>query len=117
MTKCEIEQATNEASLMQRVNHNHVMSIIDVFECEKYIILVLPLMRDSLRGYIETRPNALSEDEARTIFKMIINGMDACHQQNIMHCDLKLENIMVNFNDQWEIIDLCLADFGLALDI
>ena len=35
-----------------------------------------------------------------------------------MHCDIKLENILVNYDaDSKEITEIRLADFGLAVDL
>jgi serine/threonine protein kinase len=51
----------------------------------------------------------LPEEEAVRFFRQIIAGLGYCHQFNISHRDLKLENIL---------LDACrsvkLADFGLA---
>ena len=63
------------------------------------------------------RKTPLSEDEVRSIFQMIVKGVDACHQKGIMHCDLKLDNILLNVDSSNKISDLCIADFGLSSEI
>lgn len=53
----------------------------------------------------------LSEPDARLIFMQLISALDHCHQNNICHRDIKLENILVNEH----IIKL--TDFGYACQI
>ena len=40
--------------------------------------------------------SALKEVVARTYFKQIINGLEACHNANVVHCDLKPENLLLD---------------------
>ena len=51
----------------------------------------------------------LCENEARKYFKQLINALEYCHDRQIVHRDLKLENLMLDKN-----FTLKLADFGLA---
>ena len=45
---------------------------------------------------------------------MIAEGVHHCHNNRIIHCDLKLENILVNYDeDSMEVTELCISDFGL----
>lgn len=48
-------------------------------------------------GFIKARNGYLSELEARTILRQLINGLMAIKRQNVMHRDLKLSNILMNF--------------------
>ena len=51
------------------------------------------------------------EHEARIIFSQIISAISYCHEQNIIHRDLKLENVLVsNKND----LRIKIADFGIS---
>ncbi|UYV65089.1 DDX56 [Cordylochernes scorpioides] len=47
----------------------------------------------------------------RNIFMSICRGLDYLHSNNIVHRDIKLENILVNNLDE---VKIC--DFGLAID-
>lgn len=48
-----------------------------------------------LLDYINAR-GRIPEDEARYISKQVVGAVDYCHSLNIVHRDLKCENIMVN---------------------
>lgn len=81
-------------------------------------VLVLPLMHCSLDEYLEKRSGQISEKEALDIFKKVAQAIDYAHRAKVMHCDLKLENILVKFNStDMAITELCVADFGLAIDL
>ncbi|EGG13029.1 uncharacterized protein MELLADRAFT_87046 [Melampsora larici-populina 98AG31] len=51
----------------------------------------------------------ISEKKARSILLDIGSALDYIHSNNIIHCDVKLNSIVINANNQ-----IKLADFGLA---
>ena len=53
----------------------------------------------------------LDEVTAQTFFRQIVRGMKYCHQNNLLHRDLKLENILL-VNSQQQKIKI--IDFGIA---
>jgi serine/threonine protein kinase len=53
--------------------------------------------------------SALNEKIARTYFKQLMDGMEACHDAGICHRDIKPQNLLLDANFQLKI-----ADFGLA---
>jgi 5'-AMP-activated protein kinase, catalytic alpha subunit len=66
-------------------------------ETNKYIVLAFELMRGGDLGKFlsEKGPNStLSEDNARHAFQQILAGVSYAHNNNIIHRDLKLENIL-----------------------
>jgi serine/threonine protein kinase len=52
------------------------------------------------------------EKLARTYFHKFISGLNACHAANVVHRDMKPENLLLN-----DTFDIKLADFGLAAAI
>ena len=61
-----------------------------------------------LKEYIN-KYKKLSEEKAKKIFLQILNAVSYCHDQGIFHRDLKLENIMINKEEEIKLID-----FGFA---
>ena len=54
----------------------------------------------------------LSEEESKVIFKQIVDGVAYMHDKNIIHRDLKLENVLINNDKVIKIID-----FGFSTSV
>ena len=60
----------------------------------------------SLLTYLKSMPNKrIEEKKCKEIYLQIINGITFCHSKNIYHRDIKLENLIVDENNQIKIID------------
>lgn len=67
----------------------------------------------SLHAYLKSKINRrLEEKEAKYLFIQIVKGIDYCHYKNIVHRDIKLENILLDENHNIKIID-----FGFSIII
>ncbi|ORX63956.1 Pkinase-domain-containing protein, partial [Basidiobolus meristosporus CBS 931.73] len=53
----------------------------------------------------------LSEDRAQRYFTQIVAALSYCHSFNITHRDIKIENILVDKDDNIKLIDFGLANF------
>jgi serine/threonine protein kinase len=51
------------------------------------------------------------EVKAKEIFQQIISAVEYCHQSNIIHRDLKLDNILLT-NKDCEVVKI--VDFGIS---
>ena len=79
---------------------------------QKYIDTVMFVMEYAPGGElfdILYYTSALKEAVARTYFKQIINGLEACHNANVVHRDLKPQNLWLDFK-----FNLKITDFGLS---
>lgn len=78
-------------------------------ETAKIICIVTEIASNGeLYDYIINKKR-LSEREARHIFKQIIAGIHYCHTNNVVHRDIKVENILLDSNGRVK-----LADFGFS---
>ncbi len=69
--------------------------------------------KNSLHTYLRSLGNRrLTEEEIKTIFMQICEGLNYCHQKNIVHRDIKLENILLDEKNNVKIID-----FGFSVII
>lgn len=64
--------------------------------------------RGDLLGYVRLK-GAIKESESRRLFGEMCAGIEYLHNMNIVHRDLKCENILLCTNNQIKI-----ADFGFA---
>ncbi|TPX70093.1 hypothetical protein CcCBS67573_g06651 [Chytriomyces confervae] len=90
-------------------SHPYIISLIDVIETDSYIAIVMELAKGGeLFEYI-LKSRALSENVTRIMFGQIICAVSFIHSIGIVHRDLKLENILLDENE-----NVLVTDFGFA---
>ncbi|BAS68035.1 MAG: bifunctional protein-serine/threonine kinase/phosphatase [Gammaproteobacteria bacterium] len=93
----------------QRIQSPNVVKIHKSNAQDKFLAYAMEYIKgQTLRAWIDENP---SPDMAvvLSIVKQIISGVRAFHRQEMLHCDLKPENIMID-----EIGQIKLIDFGAA---
>jgi serine/threonine protein kinase len=107
----ECERFLQEASILEKLRHQHILLIYDMGIDQGFPYLVAEYASNgSLRDRINRcAPNLLPTDEVVRILSQIGQALHFAHQQNIIHRDLKPENILFNHEGQ-----ALLADFGIA---
>jgi len=66
-------------------------------------------------GILDKNKKILTIDNILKIVKFIINGVNVLHNNKIIHSDIKLDNIVLNYDENFEITDLKIIDFDVAL--
>ncbi len=98
-----------ETNLMKKLNHPNITKILELFESEKYILLIMEYINGgNLFSFVKKR-RKLSEKTSKFLFKQIILGIKYIHSMNIVHRDIKLENILIDIKNN---IKIC--DFGIS---
>ncbi|XP_061466321.1 serine/threonine-protein kinase 33 isoform X2 [Rhineura floridana] len=108
-----------EVSILKTVNHEHIIHLEQVFETPKRVYLVLELCEDGELKEILQRKGQFTENETRHIIQSLASAIAYLHRKDIVHRDLKLENILVKSSDideENEIkLNIMVTDFGLAV--
>lgn len=78
------------------------------YKFHKFQANQIALKNSLVSDYIISKKR-LSEREARSIFKQIIAAVHHCHSNHIVHRDIKVENILLDYNG-----NVKLADFGFS---
>ena len=73
-----------------------------------YFIINYTKYRD-LSYYLQMAPRGLKEVHVKLIFKKILECIQYCHNKNICHLDIKIQNILLD-----EIYNPLITDFGLS---
>ena len=83
-----------EAAEVARVSHPNVVSLLEVFEHEGLVVLVLELVSGgTLADRIEAGPTA--PGEAVSLLRRVLAGLDAIHALGLVHRDIKPTNIVL----------------------
>lgn len=105
----EVNHALQEARLLARVNHANIIQIYNVHDEGDHISLVME--------YFNSKTLTQFQQEAYTtlvqkldLLQQLSAGLAAAHKNDVIHCDLKPSNILVNDQGQLKI-----TDFGIAL--
>ena len=102
----------NEIAILRKVDHPNIVKLFDVFEDRHKLHLVMEFLPGGeLFGRI-CEKESFSEREAVRILKEILEALDHMHDRNILHLDLKPDNILFATKDDDSPIKL--IDFGMA---
>jgi len=107
-------------SFLSEGNYN-IVKTFELVYAKTHLCLILEYAeKGSLCDYIENRMAKLedgfqglimNEDEVPYFYSQILNSVELCHNSNVMHRDLKPDNILLD-NSNPPVIKLC--DFGFA---
>jgi serine/threonine protein kinase/Flp pilus assembly protein TadD len=97
-----------EIKLAARLNHPHILPLFDSGESHGILYYVMPYVEgESLRERLD-REQQLSIDEAVHHGRALASALDYAHRQNIVHRDVKPENVMLYEGEAM------VMDFGIA---
>lgn len=101
-----------ETNILKNLRHKNVIQFLESFESEHYILIIMEYIScGDLLSYVRKR-SRIPEIIAKFIFKQIIEGIQFIHSKNIVHRDIKLDNILIDLNNN---IKIC--DFGVSKQI
>jgi len=105
------ERFLREIKVVARLNHPHILPLFDSGEVEEFLYYVMPYIEgESLRERLE-RENQLPVDEAIRHTFAIASALDYAHRQNVIHRDVKPENVMMYEGEAM------VMDFGIAKSV
>ena len=112
LTGDNMKKIKYETDLMKKLNHPNITKILEMFEDEKYFLIIMEYINGgNLFSFVKKR-RKLSEKTAKFLFRQIILGIKYIHEQNIVHRDIKLENLLIDLNNN---VKIC--DFGIGRKI
>jgi hypothetical protein len=105
------ERFLTEIKISARLDHPHILTLIDSGDADGMLYYVLPFVRgETLREKLK-REHQFGLDEALAITKQVASALDYAHRQGLVHRDIKPENILLQEGEAM------LTDFGIALAV
>jgi len=107
--KKTIERFRNELKIARNIRHKNVCGMYDLGEKEGAYFITMEYIRgEDLKNLIR-KIGQLSAGQAITITKQVCDGLSEAHRLDVVHRDLKPQNIMIDTNG-----DARIMDFGIA---
>ena len=98
---------------MRKLNHPNIIQLRDFYEQSDRYLLVMDLAPGK-DLYERVRVKPYAEDEARILFRNILETVKYLHSMHVVHRDIKLENVLMKSDGSRT--DIYLADFGFAAE-
>jgi serine/threonine-protein kinase len=97
-----------EARLLARLQHPHILPVFDYGEAQGYTYLVMPYVEaGTLAGLLRGKPLPLPQ--VLRVISQVGDALDYAHSQGLIHRDVKPSNVLLD-----ERGNCLLTDFGIA---
>ncbi|KAI2664581.1 MAP/microtubule affinity-regulating kinase 4 [Labeo rohita] len=104
-----LQKLFREVRIMKTLRHPNIVQLFEVIETEKTLYLVMEYASGGeVFDYLVSH-GRMKEIEARAKFRQIVSAVHYCHQKNIVHRDLKAENLLLDAD-----ANIKIADFGFS---
>lgn len=102
--KLQLKQIANEAIYISKCAHPSIVKVHDWFEANNtaYVVMALVIGKP-LSKLIEAAP--LPNEQVKRYFIQLAEALKAIHQVNLLHRDVKPENIIIDQHDRAVLID------------
>lgn len=96
---------------MKELKHPNIVNLYDVIHTENKLMLVFEFMDKDLKKFMDSKgeKGQLDAPTIKSFMHQLLTGIAFCHENRVLHRDLKPQNLLINNKGQ-----LKLADFGLA---
>ena len=121
-----LKYLTNEIKILHKLNHPNIAKFESVKKTKKHFYIVMEYcnggeLSKALEKYQEKYGKPFSQEIVQHFMRQIIDAFKYIHSNKIIHRDIKLENILINYESEQDKEDLNLMkatakiiDFGFA---
>ena len=119
----------NELKILESLNHPNIVKLEGIRKSPQHYYIIMEfinggMLSDCLKKYMDKYNKAFTEEIVQHLMKQIINALYYIHSRKIIHRDLKLDNIMVHFDSEFDKQNLNMMkatikiiDFGFAVQL
>ena len=113
--KEDIIKFNRELSIMKQCYCENSVEIYDYFDTEEYFIIVMELCDNTLFKELAKTKSGFDVKEIREILLQLNNVFRIMNEKNIVHRDIKLNNILVKYiNEEKSKFKVLLSDYGVS---
>ena len=119
----------NEILILQKLDHPNIAKFVDVKKSKKHFYIVMEYcnggeLSQALEKYQKKYGHSFPEEIVQHFMRQIINAFEYIHKLKIIHRDIKLENILINYETEEDKNNLNLMkatakiiDFGFSCSV
>ncbi len=101
--------ALREITVLKELNHENIVKIIDMFYSPNNLFIAYEYIDSDLSQIIHNKDIPLPENIVKGLMLQFLKGLNQIHKFNVLHRDLKPQNLLINKHGILKI-----ADFGFA---
>lgn len=103
-----------ELSILRRIRHPNIVHIFELIEvCDGKLYIVMEAAATDLLQLVQKMGKMPCVPEARDIFAQIVGAVRYLHDRNLVHRDLKCENVLLTADGR----RAKLTDFGFSKEV
>ena len=86
------EEIEREVNILREIRHPNIITLHDIFENRTDVVLILELVSGGELFDFLAQKESLSEEEATSFIKQILEGVNYLHAKKFAHFDLKVSD-------------------------
>ena len=95
----------NEIRILQSLNHPNIVKFVDIKKTKKHYYIMMEFcnggeLSKNLEKYMIKNGTAFPEELVQHFMRQIIDAFKYIHGKKIIHRDVKLDNILLNFDNE-----------------
>ena len=116
----------SEINILKMLDHPNIIKLKNVIDEETSLIIIMEYcnggsLSDCLYRFKEKYKRGFPEEIIQYLMRQIVDALDYIHDKNIIHRDLKLQNIMIHFDNEIDRMNfnimnakIKIIDFGVS---
>ena len=110
----------NEVVLLRSLKHPNIVKLVDIKKTKTHFYLTMEYcngadLSKALEKYKEKYGKPFSEEIVQHLMAQLISAIKYIHEKGIIHKNINLENIMLNFENEKDVEDLNLMKANLKI--
>ena len=116
----ELKIAENEYKILKSLNHSNIVRLEELKITKDYYLIIMEYINggtlfECLQRYKNKYNKMFSEDIVQFLMRQIIDSIKYIHSKNINHNDIRIDNIMVNFDNEKDRLDLNMMEAKIKI--
>lgn len=99
----------NEINVIRELNHESIVKFLEAFNTALAYVMIMEFVDNGSFADLLYKNGPIGDYRAKTLFRGVFNGVEYMHKRLIAHRDLKLENLLLNKNNEPKIVDFSLS--------